>query len=64
VPDARLPAFEKWKSEETRKTGSDKGSNRCKIDQNWTKIDQKWAKGTPKTSEIEEDCENEEVDEN
>ena len=40
--------------------GSDEGSNRSKIDENWTKIDQKWAKGTPKASEIEEDCENDE----
>jgi hypothetical protein len=39
--------------------GSDEGSNWPKMDKNWTKIDQNWAKGTPKTSEIEEDCENE-----
>jgi hypothetical protein len=47
VPDAPLPAFEKWKSEETRKMGSDEGSNWPKMDQNLpksTKIDQKLEK--------------------
>jgi hypothetical protein len=41
VSDARLQALEKWKSEETRKTGSDEGSNWPKMDQKLTKKDEK-----------------------
>jgi hypothetical protein len=57
--NARQPALENQKSAQNGILEIDEGSNRSKIHQKWTKIHQNWAKGTPKTSEIEEDCENE-----
>jgi hypothetical protein len=57
VPDARLPSLSNRKSEETRKTGSDEGSSRCKNRPKRSKIDQNWAKGTPKQAEFEDPLE-------
>jgi hypothetical protein len=57
VPDAPLPAFEKWKSEETRKMGSDEGSNWPKMDQNLPKST-KTAKRVPqKQAKLEDPLE-------
>ncbi len=61
VTDARLPAFEKWKSAQNGILEIGKVPSGPIIDQNWTKIDQNCGKATPKTSEIEEVCENEDA---